>query len=55
MYLNMQRQFLHQIEIMEITDLNKIYLKKNKLNIFLDRGDVWLDAGTHVSLMQANY
>ena len=40
---------------LEITDLNKIYLKKNKLNIFfLDRGDVWLDAGTHVSLMQAS-
>lgn len=40
---------------LEITDLNNIYLSKNNLKIFfLDRGDVWLDAGTHVTLMQAS-
>ena len=40
---------------LEITDLNNIYLTKRKLKVFfLDRGDVWLDAGTHVTLMQAS-
>ncbi len=40
---------------LEITDLNNVYLSKNNLNVFfLDRGDVWLDAGTHVTLMQAS-
>ena len=40
---------------LEITDLNNIYLSKKKLKVFfLDRGDVWLDAGTHVTLMQAS-
>lgn len=40
---------------LEITDLNKIYLKNKKLNIeTLARGFAWLDTGTHKSLMQAS-
>ena len=39
---------------LEITDLNKIYLEKNKLNVELfGRGFAWLDTGTHKSLLQA--
>jgi len=39
---------------LEITDLNKIYLSKNKLNVELfGRGFAWLDTGTHKSLLQA--
>lgn len=39
---------------LEITDLNRIYLKKSKLNVELfGRGFAWLDTGTHRSLMQA--
>jgi len=38
----------------EITDLNKIYLKKGNLKAKLfGRGVAWLDAGTHESLLQA--
>ncbi len=39
---------------LEITDLNKIYLAKGKLNVELfGRGFAWLDTGTHRSLLQA--
>jgi len=39
---------------LEITDLNRIYLEKEKLKvILLGRGVAWLDAGTHESLLQA--
>ncbi len=39
---------------MEITDLNKIYLKSEKLHTeVFGRGFAWLDTGTHKSLMQA--
>jgi glucose-1-phosphate thymidylyltransferase len=39
---------------LEITDLNKIYLKRNQLHVeLLGRGVAWLDAGTHESLLQA--
>lgn len=39
---------------LEITDINNIYLKKNKLNVeLLGRGFAWLDTGTHASLLQA--
>lgn len=42
---------------LEITDLNKIYLKNNQLDVkLLGRGFAWLDTGTHKSLIQAgNY
>lgn len=39
---------------LEITDLNKVYLEKNKLGaIKLKRGFAWLDAGTHDSLLDS--
>jgi len=38
----------------EITDVNKEYLKRNKLHVgVFDRGTAWLDTGTVQSLMQA--
>ena len=39
---------------LEITDINKIYLKNNKLHTeLLGQGFTWLDTGTHKSLLQA--
>jgi glucose-1-phosphate thymidylyltransferase len=39
---------------LEITDINKFYLKEGKLKVgVLDRGTAWLDTGTFQSLMQA--
>ncbi|QXW17954.1 glucose-1-phosphate thymidylyltransferase RfbA [Comamonas aquatica] len=39
---------------LEITDLNKLYLDKNQLNVqLMRRGYAWLDTGTHDSLLEA--
>ena len=40
---------------LEITDINKAYLKEGNLSVrILDRGVAWLDTGTFKSLMQAS-
>lgn len=40
---------------LEITDVNKVYLKKNKLKVnLLGRGFAWLDTGTHDALIDAS-
>ena len=39
---------------LEITDLNKLYLEKQQLNVqLMGRGYAWLDTGTHDSLLEA--
>lgn len=39
---------------LEITDVNKVYLKEGKLNVeLMGRGAAWLDTGTHDNLLAA--
>jgi glucose-1-phosphate thymidylyltransferase len=39
---------------LEITDVNRIYLERNRLNVeVMGRGMAWLDTGTHESLLDA--
>ena len=40
---------------LEITDLNKLYLKEDRLSVeLMGRGYAWLDTGTHESLLDAS-
>ncbi len=40
---------------LEITDLNRMYLEQNQLNVcLLNRGFAWFDTGTHASINEAS-
>lgn len=59
-YDNEVIQFAHSLKPsqrgeLEITDINRIYLSKEKAQVHrMGRGYAWLDAGTYESLMQAS-
>ncbi len=41
---------------LEITDLNRVYMKHNQLHVeLLGRGFAWLDTGTHDALLEAGH
>jgi glucose-1-phosphate thymidylyltransferase len=41
---------------LEITDLNRVYMEKNELQVLVfGRGMAWLDAGTHDSLLESSH
>jgi glucose-1-phosphate thymidylyltransferase len=41
---------------LEITDVNKVYLKEGKLKVkMLGRGFAWLDTGSHETMLQASH
>ena len=53
--LKKQKLFNHQKGELEITDLNNLYLKENKLYVeTLSRGFTWLDTGTFDSMLESS-
>ena len=59
-YTNDSTKYVHELEYsdrneLEITDLNNIYIRENKLKLIKLNGDIkWLDTGTYDSLISAS-
>ena len=59
-YTNDSTKYVHELEYsdrneLEITDLNNIYIRENKLKLIKLKGDIkWLDTGTYDSLISAS-